>query len=348
MPTSTKNTFSKTATIKDVARCAKVSTMTVSRALRNPEQVSDKTLQLVIQGVHETGYVPNKLAGSLVSRRSNQVAILIPSISNRIFADLIEGVSLELEERGLRIITAQFHYSEERCQEQIIALMGWSPDAFIVVGAVPKSVRQTLRSRNIPVVEILELLEKPFDINIGLSHTQGGVAAGRHLLQCNYKNIACICSEPTRDKRALMRITGLQQVWHEQNFPDPKIYYNNNSSSLAGGHEIMSRILQHSPLPDAVFCTNDDLAFSAMMTCQASGLRIPEDIGFMGFNGLEISRQSIPTITTIHVDCFAMGRECAQLLLERLSQPKNAHPPQKAECVDVGFTLIQGQSTCIC
>lgn len=338
---------SPNVTVKAVARHAGVSMMTVSRALRTPELVTAKTLAIVRDSIQKTGYVPNKLAGSLASGRSGQVAMLIPSIANRFFADLIDGASLGLEAQGLQIIISQFHYSEQRCQEQILALMSWAPDALIIVGPVPQSSRNFLTQRGIPVLETLELLEKPLDINVGLSHTQGGAAAGEYLLSCGYRRLTCICSSPTRDRRAYHRVQGVQEVWREQGLPEPELVISDNPSPLAGGHECMSRILHTTPLPDAVFCTNDELAFSALMVTRAAGLRVPEDIGFMGFNGLEISRQSIPSITTVQVDSRAIGQQCAELLLARLAATQGNTIVKNAPIqVDVGFTLIEGQSTC--
>lgn len=351
MGTHDKTASGSRVTVRDVADKAGVSPMTVSRALRRPELLARETLEVVRNSIREVGYIPNNLAGSLSRGYSGQVALLIPAVVNRLFADVVDGFSDVLESRGVRLLLGNFHYDDELCARQISALLGWFPDALVVVGAVPAVVRPLVARRAIPVVELMELLDDPMDINIGISHPEAGVAAADYLLGCGYTRALCLHTDPSIDKRAHIRAQAFADRWRRAGHESPSFMISAERFPQAGGRRCMEELLRAgsaAALPECIFCSNDELAFGALMACQAAGVRVPEDMGIMGFNGLEISRQCLPRLTTIKVDCLEMSRRGAELIFERLPQNdtvEQCSPKAPVLRLDAGFTVLEGSST---
>lgn len=337
--TQPRHPESRQITIKDVARLAGVSLMTVSRALNRPELVSAKTRELVRQAVERTGYIPNRLAGGLSGLHTGQVAVLVPSLSNLVFSDLLNGLSSVLEPHGMQMMVGNYHYLQQKLEEQIPLFLGWAPDALVLVGPVPRSAAPLLRARALPVVETVELINTPFDCNVGISHQDAGAAMAEYLTQLGYRSAAAVSANAGLERRTSQRIEGFCRYLSVNNFPQPVRLDLENRSSISEGGKAMRRILDLPERPEVVFCANDDLAFGAMMACLDAGLRVPEDIGVAGFNALDLALQCRPSITTVNVDRHRMGVLAARLLLSRLSGENGA------ERLDVGFTVIPGQST---
>ncbi len=328
------------ATIRDVAKLAGVSLMTVSRAINTPHLVSDKTLKEIHRAIDRTGYIPNRLAGGLSGSRTGQVTVLVPSLSNLVFSDLLNGMASVLEHRGMQMMVGNYHYTQKKLEEQIPRFMGWSPDALVLVGPVPKSAQPLLRRRGIPVVETVELIDPPFDCNVGISHEAAGRAMAAHLAGLGYRRMAAVSANAGLEQRTSQRIRGFCRHLEESGFPPPTRMELQGRSSIAVGKQAMRRILETGPRPEAVFCSNDDLAFGAMMACVEAGLKVPDDMGIAGFNALDIALQCIPSITTVRVDRFRIGEIAARMLLGRLEG--TTRPGEKA---DVGFSVVPGRST---
>lgn len=258
-------------TIKDVARLAGVSLMTVSRALNRPELVSAKTRELVRQAVERTGYIPNRLAGGLSGLHTGQVAVLVPSLSNLVFSDLLNGLASVLEPHGMQMMVGNYHY------------------ALVLVGPAPRSAAPLLRARALPMVETVELIDTPFDCNVGISHQDAGAAMAAYLTQQGYRSAAAVSANAGLERRTSQRIEGFCRYLAANNFPQPVRLDLENRSSISEGGKAMRRILDLPERPEVVFCANDDLAFGAMMACLDAGLRVPEDIG-----GLDSTRSILP------------------------------------------------------
>lgn len=327
-------------TIKDVALASGVSLMTVSRALRSPELVSDDTLRLIRATVEKLGYLPNRLAGSLSGSPTHQVAVLIPSISNVVFSAMLNGLAHVLEPAGFQIMLGNFRYNSTLAERQAMAFLGWMPDAMIIAGALPKPARTLAQRNGVPVVEVLELLADPADINVGISHEAAGYVAASHLLSCGYKDIAVITAYLSVDRRAAQRLAGFNKKLAEFGVPFPVVHEIGERSSIAGGRSCLENMLIGRKLPEAVFCTNDDIAFGVLAACQGAGVAVPGDFGIMGFNGLELALNCHPQLTTTHVDMYGMGLRSGEALLARLS----GQSPSPLR-IETSFFIIPGATT---
>ncbi|MDO5538321.1 MAG: LacI family DNA-binding transcriptional regulator [Desulfovibrionaceae bacterium] len=326
-------------TIKDVARLANVSLMTVSRAINSPDQVSEKTRLAVEEAIRKSGYIPNRLAGGLSSLRTRQVAVLVPSLSNLVFADMLSGLSSVLEPAGMQMMVFNYHYHEEQMERQIPHALSWAPDGLVVAGRVPESISPMLRERGLPVVEAIELLDSPVDCNVGIDHFRAGAAMAAHLADLGYRRAAVISATPLLAARTGLRVKGFAETFTARGGAEPAQLVVEDGSSISEGGRAMRSLLSGGERPEVVFCANDDLAFGAMMACLDAGLRVPEDIGIAGFNGLDIALHCRPRLCTVQVDRKSIGLMAGRLLLARIDGSPNG------QCLDAGFIVIAGQST---
>ncbi len=196
----------KAVTIRDVAKVAGVSPITVSRALNHPELVTPDTLERVRAVVSRTGYVPNEIAGSLRSRRSRIIAAVFPQITNSMFVDTIQTLSDCLRQEGYQVLLGLSSY-EVREDELIAGILGRRPEGIYLtgIGHAPDTRRRLIAS-HIPVVEAWDLTPTPIDMLVGFSHEKAGEAMARHLLAKGHRDIGLVWGN---DLRAGVRREGL-------------------------------------------------------------------------------------------------------------------------------------------
>lgn len=327
-------------TVKDVAERAAVGTMTVSRALRAPDSVSQKLRARIDQAVTDLGYVPNRLAGGLASSRTRTVPVIIPSLSNAVFPDIVEGISEVLQHHDLQMLLGNTHYSLADEEALVSTFLSWSPDGVIITGLKHTGrTRRMLAGAGIPVVEIVEWGEAPIDMSVGLSHVAAGRAMGDYLIGQGYRRIAFVGPQMDRDVRAAQRLDGLLAALAGAGIAPGPVLSLDQPSTVSVGGDAVSRLLVETPDIDAVFFANDDMAVGGLLECQRRGIDVPGTLAIAGFNGLDFSGEVVPRLTTILTPRREIGRRAADMLVARLA----GHPVAET-CIDIGFTLLRRES----
>ncbi|MEC7962584.1 MAG: LacI family DNA-binding transcriptional regulator, partial [Pseudomonadota bacterium] len=162
-------------TLRDVSEASGVSEMTVSRVLRNRSDVSQATREKVLQAAKQLGYVPNKIAGALASQRVNLVGVIIPSMSNMVFPEVMTGISRVLEDTDLQPVVGITDYMPEKEEKVLYEMLSWRPSGVIIAGLEhSEASRAMLRAAGIPVVEIMDVDGDPIDAMVGISHRRAG------------------------------------------------------------------------------------------------------------------------------------------------------------------------------
>ncbi len=327
-------------TAREVALRAGVGTMTVSRAFRNPESVSSDLRARIDEAVAALGYVPNRLAGGLASSRTGTVPVIIPSLSNNVFPDIVDGISGVLQAHNLQMLLGNTRYSLEEEEALAATFLSWSPDGIIIAGTDhTERTRAMLASSGIPVAEIIDIADDPIDMNIGFSHVEAGKAMGTYLLGRGYRRIALVAPLCPRDQRALRRLAGLREALAARDLePTAELLYEDRSSWRLGAEAVV-RVVAERPDVDAVFFANDDLAVGAVQECSRRGIAVPEQLAIAGFNGLEFASEIRPRLTTIVTPRREIGRQAAEMVVERL-----AGRAVDALRRDLGFRLLVGES----
>lgn len=330
----------KGARMTDVASMAGVSAMTVSRVLRDPSCVTPQTLSRIEAAIEATGYVPNRVAGSLASRRTNIVGLIAPSLRNSLFVETIKGVS-DILGAAHHLMIADSGYSLKDEEAAIRAFLGQR-----ICGIVLHNTKHTSRSRamlkeaGIPCVETGNLTSQPVDMAVGFSNHDAAMAMTGHLLKRGYSRIGFV-SLPTKDNdRAAERRSGyLSALTIGAIAIDPALIIESPPGLRSGG-EALIRLTQAAPDIDAVFLSGDVLATGALLEANRRGWDVPGRIAIAGSDDNELQECVSPPLTTLRFPRYEIGRHAAGLLLDRLSGRSSGQA-----IVDLGFEVVERAST---
>ncbi|OHV13829.1 LacI family DNA-binding transcriptional regulator [Kushneria phosphatilytica] len=326
-------------TLDDVARRVGVSKITISRALREPWRVSEGLRQRIDAAIDELGYIPNRQAGALASARSRSIALLVPSLSNAVFSEVIRGVDEGFVGSGYQVLLGHTSYSREEEAHLIDTYLSFGVDGFIISGSQhTESARQRLARAGLPICEIMELPEAPLDMAVGFDHEAAGHALTTALLELGYRQLGFIGAR--MDYRARRRFAGWQRALNEAGLSaDACLTTEAPSDYRLGGCLLGTLLERHSGL-EMVCCGNDDLAAGALFECQRRGITVPDQLGLTGYNGLDITEATTPTLSTVVTPRRRIGIAAATQMLSRLENGRVTQPLQ-----DLGFEIALREST---
>ncbi len=329
------------ARMQDVAKKAGVSVMTVSRALSDPGKVSAKTLKRVQDAVQDVRYLPNELAGSLSSRRSNVVGLIIPGISNSLYAGTVQEISSVLRARGYHLMIADSGLSLENEEQAIAAFL-----AQRVCGLILHNTQHTARAKEMiaqigaPTIEIGNLAKRPLYHCVSYSSFAAAKAMTVHLARLGYRRIGFASLPVQTNDRAKERQLGYFAAMEELGLGvDPSLAVE-TEPGFQGGADALKRLVEACPTIQAVFFSADVMAVGALFECQRRGWSVPSRIAIASFDDVELLRHVLPTITTLRIPRDKIGRRSAELLIASLDGRITA-----PSTVDLGFEIIQREST---
>lgn len=337
-----RRSATRSVTLRDVAERAGVSSQTVSRVLRVPDEVSAHTRDRVESAIRECGYVPNLAARNLASNRSKIVATVIPSLSSSVFSETLTGLSSVLSPAGYQLLLGYTDYDDKIEEDVIRSLLGRRPDGFVMTGAVHRtSVVAMLRASGVPVVETWDWTDDPVDLLVGFSNEDAMYAMVAHLHEVGYRAPCFVGSLLEGDHRSLRRLDGYRRavadLWPGA---EPRVVdAAPRPLSLACGAELLEVARQSFPEADVLVFSTDIYAGGALLAATAQGLRVPQDIAITGFGDFELSAMLRPGLTTVALPSATIGREAAQLLLRRM---RGTRPERSA--VDLGFEIRSRES----
>ena len=324
-------------TVRDVARIAGVSAITVSRALSAPDRLAPKTLERVRGAIRQTGYVPNLLAGGLRSARSRLVAAVVPTIAGPVFLDTIQALTDALDARGYQLMLGQTGYRDSREDALIDAVIGRRPSGIVLTGMMHSaSARRRLVASGIPVVETWDLTSTPIDMVVGFSHERIGGSVAAHLHARKRRRLAVISGD---DARAARRKDGFVRAARKLGIPDVPVEWVPAPTTLAAGRAGLQRLLAAHPDVDAVFASSDLLALGVLMQAQSMGIAVPARLGIVGFGDLSLLAGVAPALTTVRIDASRMGRMAAACIIDRAEGREVAE-----QVVDVGFSIVERET----
>ena len=332
-------------TMADVAARAGVSTMTVSRALKDGASIAPDTRRRIMKAVEELGYVLDLSAGSLSSKRSGFVAALIPSINNSNFADTARGLTDALAGSGLQLLLAYTDYSVETEEDLIASLLRRRPEAMVVTGGshTPRA-RKLLEKAGIPVVETWDVPKTPVRHVVGFSNAEASKALVRYLHSKGYRRIAFIGGTTNRDTRGADRRAGYEAAMAELGLTESRVIsFGTPPISMKQGGEAVVQLVEQWPEVEAAICVSDLSAFGAVMECNRRGWKVPERIAIAGFGDFEISSCCHPAITTVGVHCHDIGYRAGDLLLRAIDGERRGKPVA-AETIITDFEVIARDS----
>ncbi|WP_235439061.1 LacI family DNA-binding transcriptional regulator [Candidatus Rhodobacter oscarellae] len=305
-----------TITMRDVARVAGVSRMTVSRALRKDSPVSRETCEKILKVVRDMNYVPDQMAGSLTTKRSGFVAMLVPSLNNLHFAETVQSLTEGLEGIGRQILLGHTDYSAAREEKLVEDMLRRRPEAIVLSYDGHSDRTVTLLSEaNVPVIELWERPEDPIGHTIGFSNRVAARDMTTALIEQGYRSIAFMGEEKDDWTRGAARRTGFVAAMDAAGLSAHRVFQVGKPPlSIEEGATATPALLQRYPDTDCIFCVSDAPAFGALSALTGQGLSVPRDMGVAGFGNFEVSRFSSPAISTVVVDPKGIGRATARLI----------------------------------
>jgi DNA-binding LacI/PurR family transcriptional regulator len=306
-------------TLEAVARRAGVSRATVSRVVNGSTTVAVAIRDAVNQAVQELGYVPNQAARSLVTQRTESIALILPETANRVFSDdlffpaVIRGMSTELESAGKQLVLMMAGSAASHDRVERYAMAGHVDGVMFASMHGADPLPGALFRLGIPVVCSGRPMT-PTDLPVpyvDVDHFGGVAAAVRHLVTIGRRRIATIAG-PQDLGAGIDRLAGYRTTLDEAGLTEHVAV---GDFTRESGVHAMRRLLEDDPGLDAVFVASDMMAHGALQALREAGRRVPEDVAVIGFDDVEISKLSDPPLTTVHQPIVDMGRTMAQQIL---------------------------------
>jgi LacI family gluconate utilization system Gnt-I transcriptional repressor len=317
-----ENDNKRPLTLRDVSEASGVSEMTVSRVLRNRGDVSDKTRERVLAAAKELGYVPNKIAGALASNRVNLVAVIIPSLKNMVFPEVLTGINEVLEGTELQAVVGVTDYLPEKEEKVLYEMLSWRPSGVIIAGLEhTDSAEAMLHAAGIPVVEIMDTDGRPVDAMVGISHRRAGREMARAILKAGYRHIGFIGTKMPLDHRARKRFEGFTEALAKEGVEVEDREFYSGGSALAKGREMTKAMLDRSPELDFIYYSNDMIGAGGLLYLLDQGIKVPGQIGLAGFNGVELLQGLPRQLATMDACRLEIGRKAADIIAARLEDP---------------------------
>ena len=310
-------------TLRDVSQASGVSEMTVSRVLRNRSDVSQNTRDKVLLVAKQLGYVPNKIAGALASQRVNLVAVIIPSLSNMVFPEVMTGISEVLETTDLQPVVGVTDYLPEKEERVLYEMLSWRPSGVIIAGLEhSETSAMMLKASGIPVVEIMDIDGSPVDAMVGISHRRAGREMAVSILKAGYRKIGFLGTKMPLDHRARKRFEGFTEALAKSGVEVTDQEFYSGGSALVKGRELTQELLRRNPNLDFLYFSNDLIGAGGLLYLIEKGISIPNQIGLAGFNGVELLQGLPRQLATMDACRSEIGRKAAEMIVQQVNDPK--------------------------
>ncbi len=335
----------RTLTLRDVSEASGVSEMTVSRVLRGKGDVSEATRLKVRDAAKQLGYVPNQIAGALASQRVNLVAVIIPSLANMVFPEVLRGISDTLDGTPLQPVIGVTDYNPEKEERVLYEMLSWRPSGVIVAGLEhSEPSRAMLVAAGIPVVEIMDVDGEPIDACVGISHRRAGRLMAEAILENGYKRIGFMGTKMPLDHRARKRFEGLTERLAKGGIEIADQEFYSGGSALAKGREMTQAMLSRTPDLDFLYYSNDMIGAGGLIHLREKGARIPRDIGLAGFNGVELLQGLPAQLATMDACRREIGEAAAQIIAKSCGEEREDAAGERIELqpkLTTGDTLVR-------
>jgi len=305
----------------EVAKRCGVSAMTVSRVVNKKGYVSEETRKKVEKTIKELGYIPNRLASNLVRKLGNEVAIILPDLTNPYYLQVIDAMTREAKKYGY--IISIFKAEENELPDILENTIAMRVAGIVNYGSpFPKEYEKPLREIGAKVVRG-DIFEAGFKLEI--NYRDAIFEAVKQLKEDGRKNIAFVSGMDKEytfsDIRPKNYLEALEN-WGMQTGKE-NIFFGNypHENAFEVGKKAAKEIINSGTIIDAAFCMNDMMALGAITALYNNGLKVPQDVSVIGCDYISISKYVQPTLTTLKIDKFAYGREIAKTIIDKIENP---------------------------
>lgn len=318
--------------MKDIAKAANVSVATVSNTISGKKYVSPELRERVEKAIQQLQFRPSKVARSLKTKKTFQIGLMIPDITNPYFAEIARGVESIALQNSYQLFLCNTDGVVQREEKTLQSF--WEQHVDGIINVAPRMDMDLVFafSQRIPTVILdREPSEKDGKVDaVFINNYQGSFELAVYLANQGHHQFACIRG-PQEVPSSSIRVKGFTEGLHSAGIPRSRLVVIPGDFSFARGFEGMKEILYRQPHPSAVFCCNDLMAWGAMEAAKQAGLRIPEGIAIAGFDNVYFTEFLVPTLTTIHQPKFDAGQIAMKTMLERIQTGAGGWDPRRIE-----------------
>jgi LacI family transcriptional regulator len=303
--------------MKDIADDLGVSLMTVSKALRNHSDISEKTRNRVLKRMRELNYQPDWIARSMVTGRTYVVGLVLPDLMHSFFAEVAKGVSRKLHPLGYQVVISDTEEDGDVERRQVDVLVNRKVDGLIIASAQRKGrleLFEMLEANKTPYVLIDRMLAGTDANYVGVKDDELGALATEHLISQGCQRVAHIRGPAVATGTG--RLRGYRRALAKHNLPANPAYVTSGEYGDNTGYNAMQELLKLDPLPDGVFCYNDPVAAGAIKAILEANLRVPEDIAVIGAGNVHYSDLLRVPLSTVDQSSTTIGETAADLLVQ--------------------------------
>lgn len=330
--------------IKQVALLAGVSTATVSRLLNKPDTVSADTAGKINDAIAALGFRPNFNGRNLRAGRSRTVGVVVPTLSNTVFAQCLQGIELAARALDYSVMFTATEYRQEDEEAAVNLLLSHRVDGVIltVADASASQTLDVLDQERIPYVLTYNQPQQASRLSVSVDNRAAARDAVTYLITLGHTRICMLTGYFSASDRAIQRYHGYLDAMRAHGLsPMPPIEVPRHTSVTA---EFLQAFEQPDQRPGALFCSNDLLAFAAMRDLRAMGLRVPQDISIMGFDGIPLGELMTPVLASAVQPSEQIGEVALRTLVEAIGQRSGMQPASRI----LAHTIRYGGSVQAC
>ncbi|MGM0703593.1 MAG: gluconate operon transcriptional repressor GntR [Pseudomonadota bacterium] len=324
-------------TLQDIADRVGATKMTVSRCLRDPATVSEGLRDRIFSAAEQIGYIPNRAPDLLSRATSHSIGVLVPSLTNQVFADVLVGIEAVTEPAGYHLMLSHYGYSQELEERSLASLLSYNVDGVILSDSrhTPRT-RRMLETAGIPTVEIMDSRTPPLHQAVGFDNVAASYDMVSEMIRRGRRHVLYLAVR--LDERTRQREEGYRQAMVEWGLT-PVTLHRSQRSSYSVGAALLGEILVEHPETDAIFCTNDDVAVGAYFECLRRGVRVPEQMAIAGFHGHDVGQVMTPRLASVITPRQAIGERAARSLLAGIGGR-----PDAERVIDLGYRIEPGMT----
>lgn len=309
-------------TIKDIAKLSGYAVGTVSRVLNNRPDVSEEARAKVMAVVEAHHFTRNSNAKHLKQQASSGVALIVKGTQNMLFADLVERIQTLIRDSGYPSLIYYIDEDDDEIDQAIRVCRERRPMGMLFLGSNLSLFRAGFHSITIPCVLVTNSaagLDQPNLSSVSTDDTDGARRAVERLMELGHRTIGILGGRAEQSDAAQARLEGVRQAFADRGLVlDEASQYETARFDLSGGYAAMERLLDKLPGMTAVFAMSDVQALGAMRALHDRGLRVPEDISILGYDGIVLGRYAVPRLTTVRQDAQRLAERSVDLLVHQI------------------------------
>ena len=327
-------------TIKDVAKLAGVSISTVSRVINDSKPVTDEVKQRVLDVIKETGYVPNPLARSLVTKKSKLIGVIVPEVSDSFVNEILNGIEAVAKMYDYDILLVNTYSDKQQEIDSIRLLKTKQVEGIVMVSWIlDEDHVNYMKESRIPAVYISKTA-RDYDIyTVSTSNENATYDMTKYLIENNHKEIALLMTSKEETILEAERRTGYERALRDNNIEVRDELIKHGNTDYEGGYNSMKELIDDKIIPSAVFVTGDEAAVGAINAIFDAGYNVPQDISVVGFNVTKLAKLYRPKLTTVFLPLFDLGAVSIRALIKLI----NGEPVEEKK-IELPYQIMERES----